>query len=190
MKKLNYLEKELIEESYKWNGSIEIVKKLIKENVNLVCLDKEDNTPLHNASRGNIELVQFLLKYKVVKNVINHQNKHGWTPLYIASLGDAASELITLLIKKGANPNIPNKDGFTPLHQASMSSIMPIVKTLITQNADLTLKDKKGKIFLDYIQPHRLDEVQKVMDKHLIQKEKEQLENIIVNKVPHKTIKV
>ena len=47
---------------------------------------------------------------------INARDREGYTPLHFAArLEDSAA--LTLLLERGADPNIPNDDGITPFHQ-------------------------------------------------------------------------
>ena len=71
------------------------------------------NTPLHLAAQyGNLEMVNALLRKKGAD--IDAQNKSGDTP---SKHGDIFKQhdIVSELISKGADTNIPDKNGWTPL---------------------------------------------------------------------------
>ena len=79
-----------------------------------------DNDDLYTCSiyPNNIELLEYLLKDKKLNP--NHQSirSNGWTPLHYAyqllNDDEEDSEMIKMLLKYGANPNLKNDDGQLP----------------------------------------------------------------------------
>lgn len=67
---------------------------------------------------NNTELLEYLLKDKELNP--NHQSikTNGWTPLHYAyqlvKKDEEDSEIIKMLLKYGANPNLKNNDGMLP----------------------------------------------------------------------------
>lgn len=72
---------------------------------------------------------------------INTSNSTGSTMLHYAVFHANDLEIVSALIKAGADVNIKNKGGFTPLHYAKSSSI---ANALIKAGADVNAKDKDG----------------------------------------------
>jgi len=90
----------------KRNSLLSMVKKLIDEGGDINCEDDENETALFIAVRNeDIDSVELLLKKDNIN--INHQNIFGATVLSVASLFSMDNlDLILLLAKNGANPNI------------------------------------------------------------------------------------
>lgn len=86
---------------------------------------------------------------------INQKNKNGQTPLHLAfHQYDSDSEMIELLLKYGADPNIPNNDKETPLLWAARR-VMPLVILLLFQyGANPSLANIHGKTPFTEIQSH------------------------------------
>ena len=64
--------------------------------------------------------------------MINAQNKHGITAIYIASYNGHSSVVFTLLAN-GADPNLSKENGWTPLMAASRNGHGDVVELLKTQ---------------------------------------------------------
>ena len=60
-------------------------------------------------------------------------------------------EVIDLLLKKNANPNLPNQLGTTPFHLAVHNSRPEIVEALLAAGADVNAVDRRGKNALFYV---------------------------------------
>jgi ankyrin repeat protein len=86
--------------------------------------------------KNNIDLIRTLINND---NVNLHKN--GTTPLHHASsIGN--TEVVKLLIEKGADINVKNNFGSTPLHYASNEGNTEVVKLLIDNGADINVKDR------------------------------------------------
>ncbi|EJN40741.1 putative ankyrin repeat- containing protein [Acanthamoeba polyphaga mimivirus] len=92
------------------------------------------------------------------KRKINYQNEHGWTPLMIASISSndwSSIKTVKLLLKKGANPNIPNYNNSQTALQLAASNVkhasnIETVKLLIQYGADVNHKNNLGVPVLHY----------------------------------------
>ena len=75
------------------------------------------------------------------------------TPLHIASSKDKESVLfVDLLIRHGADVNVPNREGSTPLHVAASSRLAlesTIVRLLLRHGANVDATDNEGRTPLD-----------------------------------------
>jgi uncharacterized protein len=112
-----YIDNELLQETLKlcnstggWYG-IEIKSLNDRNHLN--------DTPLHTVcSWGELEPVRQLIAAGADVNAIGD---HEATPLFNAIIGENA-EVVSLLLKSGANPNIKNDWGRTPLDYAKNTS--------------------------------------------------------------------
>lgn len=80
----------------------------------------------------------------VTPGTINLADKHGNTPLHVASGLRVGIDVISHLIENGARVNLPNNDGFTPLHSAAISGDKGIMRRLLQAGADIEHKANNG----------------------------------------------
>jgi ankyrin repeat protein len=63
------------------------------------------------------------------------------------------TEIVTMLLEAGANPNVPDNDGYTPLHDAAeMGDCSParaMLEALLAAGADPSQQEKNGRTPLD-----------------------------------------
>lgn len=141
------LEEDLLRASARNN--YRLVEILLKEGADIHCKDpKSGFTPLHIASRnGHYGIVEILLQYGANPN--KKDIEFGFTPLLVAAYHGNHS-IAKLLLDRGANPNEQEtKTGITALHIASQKGFLDIVKLLIERKADYTVRDSRGRGFLD-----------------------------------------
>ena len=81
--------------------------------------------------------------------IVNKRNDRGMTPLYIAAVR-ADARMCDLLLKNGADPNIPAEKNRTALHEAALLGDMPTVEVLIKAGADTNARDSDQRIPLHY----------------------------------------
>jgi ankyrin repeat protein len=83
------------------------------------------------AHHGHAETVAILLRTGIDKD---HVNKLGWTALLEAViLGDGGptyTQIVAMLVKAGANPNIADRGGITPLGHARARNLTAVAKIL------------------------------------------------------------
>jgi len=60
------------------------------------------------------------------------------------------TETATLLIEKGADPNLADKDGRTPLMLAAINGNEALVRSLLEAKAGLSAKDAQGMTARDW----------------------------------------
>ena len=75
-------------------------------------------------------------------------------------------KIAKLLLKNGANINVPNSDGLTALHLASICNKREEAKLLLEINCDLSVKDKNSKTAEDWaIQMNHKEIIALILDK-------------------------
>ena len=153
-------------------GDLESAKVLIEAGADVNQITEYGWTPLLVATNNrNYKLGAYLLQKGANPNIAN---KGGWTPLYLATDnrniegGDYPVpkpdmdhlEYITLLLEKGADPNLRVKEntlsrtiftmqwffepGATPFVRAAQSSDVPLLKLLLAHGADPKLATDFG----------------------------------------------
>ena len=147
-----------------YNGDVEKVKAALVDGADINGKLAEQTTGAYPHLKGwvsktalmlavtknKMEVVKVLLAAKADPNVTEDNFKD--TSLHRACEDDGRSEMLELLIKGGANVNAPNKDGKTPLMTvASSTKDAKMLKLLLDNKADKTLKDSSGKTALEYI---------------------------------------
>lgn len=125
---------------------VELVKKILNENPNLVNeKDELGFTVAHFvAGAKSQDIVEFVLS----KNVnINVKNKYGSTPLHIA----VYPEIAQILINHGANVNEIDNEEETPLHDCAWNGEErgEMIKLLLKNGVDKRKKNYKGQTALD-----------------------------------------
>lgn len=143
-----------------------IFQLLLKEGALVNIKNNQGDTPLLLAVKGSstkqgvdfLTLIQMLLS----KNAdVNCKNNQGITPLISLCSPDLSNlselerkEALGLLLRRKAQVNncIENNGigGITPLMLASRAGYHELVEMLLTENADISLKDSKNKTALDY----------------------------------------
>ena len=113
-------------------------------------------------------------EYKVQIDNINYQDEDGNSPLLVACAGNMLF-LASMYCKMGADVNLKNKEDETPIMHAIGTGNALMVDFLIKKGADLTAKTKGGKSVLDFAEETR--------NKELIEKIKDELENVSSNKM-------
>lgn len=95
------------------DGDVALVKKIIGDGAKVSFPDEEGWTLLHFSARDfHVEIAQVLLDAGAE---IDAQNVHGNTPLGEAVFGSKGrGEMIRLLLRRGANPNLENMYGVSP----------------------------------------------------------------------------
>jgi uncharacterized protein len=152
-------------------GYIEISDLLLKNGAEVNALDSSRQTPLYGAAHtGQADEVSYLIKQGAG---VNARDLHGTSPvlwavfsknaatvtalieagadvnasapgLFNAALQQRSSEILSVLLERGADPNLQNPDGTTPLMQAAENNRFEIAKILLEKNANPNILDKNG----------------------------------------------
>lgn len=105
---------------------------------------------IHEAcQQGKIKKVKELVKDQNTSSLVNvGAGVFGYTPLHEAT-SSRNSQLVELLINKGADVNGKSNGDYTPLHIAASIGDIKCIEVLLRYNASVTLLDEFGKT------PHR-----------------------------------
>lgn len=133
------------------NGNIDIIKILLKYNVDLEIEDKDGDRAIHHAAFGDEPDVIELLALNSSRNSpstsigidLNSRNKKRQTALHIA-VNKGHLNVVKVLIKFGALISLQDADGDTPLHDAISKKNDLIIDLLLEANADLSICNNNG----------------------------------------------
>ena len=90
-------------------------------------------------------------------NITTNHNPYGCTTLHMA-VNYENTDLVKLLLDKGANPNLLNKSEKPPILDAAEKGNRDIVRILIQSNkCDLTITDGFGKDIFEYYSREEID---------------------------------
>jgi len=132
------------------------------------CRDKDDLTPLHNATVwNNFEVVEYLLRNGAI---VDSRDKKNLTPLHHSAL-HGRLEIMKLLLHSGADKDAKCNLDMTPLHYGVKWGYFEIVKHLVDCGANVDIKNSNGETPLDL---SYVDELTKILTSK-IQKQNEYL---------------
>lgn len=114
----------------------------------------QGETPLMLAAvKGNLELVKKLVARDA------DVNREGWAPLhYAASAGlEHSVEIAAYLLEESAYIDAASPNGSTPLMLAAQYSNEAMVKLLIAEGADVSLRNQQGLTAVDFARKSERD---------------------------------
>ncbi|KAF2073327.1 hypothetical protein CYY_005345 [Polysphondylium violaceum] len=108
-----------------------------------------DQRLINAAKRGEAESVEeYVLDKECPVDVNNAKDGMGETALHWAAR-NGYEEVIAVLLKFKANPNVLNRDQETPLHKAAFKDHLEAIRVLVNVGkADVSLKNKNGETAL------------------------------------------
>jgi ankyrin repeat protein len=145
-------------------GDLEAVKTSItKDRRKVLLLDDYGYSPIHYCSQNNYpKILEYLLLY--CKGLDIDTNSCGATPLLRAAYSGSV-ECCKKLLEFGCNVNAIDdsfKDKRTALHKAASRALSEgdvfhqIISLLISYNADQTIRDKFGNLWMDLLKSNTI----------------------------------
>lgn len=128
------------------NGNAKIAGALLGSKADPDFARGDGMMPLHIAcDGGKADMVKVLIQHSAdVNRVVSQQGKYqGFSPLMFAAR-HGNGEIISMLIKAGAQLNQSKADGFTALHLAALNGNSLACKCLVDAGADYCLADETG----------------------------------------------
>ena len=126
---------------------LSILNFLIEKGVNINCINRENSSPLHLASKnGHIGLVEFFIKQGAD---LDKKDSNCMTPLFYAA-NNFHLHVVDYLIRNGADINAKDEDGWTPLHYAARYDSYNVLEYLVKHGADINAKDTSNVTPLHY----------------------------------------
>jgi ankyrin repeat protein len=148
---IEVLNRDLLDASY--GGSVEEVKRLIDMGADINTKNQFGLTPFELAIVGNnCGVVEYYLQLGQNPNV----ERGGGTPLMSAA-ANGNVELLQLLLKYGADPELPGDGKATALMSATQHT--EIFKILVNRGANIHARDNYGRTVLIWAALHGTEEV-------------------------------
>lgn len=95
---------------------------------------------------------------------VNLGDNAGWTPLIHSAYFGSSTELMTLLLDKGAKLDSQNNRGLTALYMASAAGHEPQVELLVKRGADTKIATQSGYTALRVAQLRGLTRIAQLLD--------------------------
>lgn len=133
------------------NKNLEMVRLLVEYGADIFHEDQYGRNYITTAAQeGCIEIIEFLTLKKVN---INHQNDSGETPLMavVRYKPDIIDGIINDMVKLGANIDIQDKSGLTAIMIAVKNRSANLVRDLLNNNCDYTLRDNAGETAIEQV---------------------------------------
>jgi len=121
-------------------GSIEAMKILLDAGADVNAANDFNVTALLWCARDAAK-ARLLIEHGANVNV---QSKQGRTPLMLASIRDGGSDIVALLLSKGADVKARDNRGDTALGLAAEVGDVAIMRLLLAKGADVTVRNHKG----------------------------------------------
>jgi hypothetical protein len=143
------------------NENTPIIRALIERKADVNARDEEGLTPLLYARDGSV--IAVLLDAGADINIAQSMGvMKGYTPLMRAAMG-GDSEVLKLLLKRGAKVDAREQDGMTALIIAAMQGEASCVKILLKSGANINAKTDSGLTALRSAQIVQEEEVIKTL---------------------------
>lgn len=121
------------------SGNLELIKLIKAAGGNPLSRDTHGRTPFSLVLGKSEEIIK-----AVLGNDVNLSDSDGNTPIHIAIINKASSDIISGLINLGYPINRRNSTGLTPLTLAVKNKQIDIAKTLVECGADPFITDNSG----------------------------------------------
>lgn len=132
-------------------GNESMIKELLALNASIDSIDREGAGVIHHAAlNGHLHLVRPLLAAKAAIDATDYKGAGILHYAVRTTNVEGPAPLIRLLLAEKATINCIDFEGKTPLHEAVVLKKTVAGLTLVEDGADTTIRDKKGKIALQY----------------------------------------
>ncbi|MBD3254170.1 MAG: hypothetical protein GF383_03715 [Candidatus Lokiarchaeota archaeon] len=146
------------------HGYIDIANYLLEQGADIEVRSYEGHTPLLFAAYdGKNEMVQFLINRGANVNATNNLN---WNAVMQACV-QGYYDLVKVLIEAGSELHLIDEEkGATTLMLAAWSCSLKIVKLLLENGVDKTIKDKSGATASDLARSRGCSQIAEFIDKY------------------------
>lgn len=129
-------------------GSLKVARFLMKQpTVKVEARNDDGESPLMMAAiKGHLELARALIAHDA------EVNKPGWTPLHYAcsNTEPESSAMVALLLEHHAYIDAASPNRTTPLMMAARYGHTDVIKLLLEEGADPSLRNEKGLTAIDF----------------------------------------
>ncbi|KAI9136143.1 ankyrin repeat-containing domain protein [Paraphysoderma sedebokerense] len=124
------------------NGHSDIAKLLLENGLNPNVREESSTALIEAMKSGKLGIVKSLLDYGATVTT----QVDSTTALHQACISPAIqdTEILELLISKGAIMDLKNSDGYTPLHLACKNLYVKKIKILLEKGAIVNVQDTRG----------------------------------------------
>lgn len=123
------------------NGHSDVIKVLMKYEVNFEIEDKDGDRAIHHAAFGDEPSVVEQLQRGGAD--LNARNKRRQTPLHIG-VNKGHIGVVRILLELDCHPSLQDSEGDTPLHDAISKKRDDMIQLLLEHHADLTVTNNNG----------------------------------------------
>ena len=131
--------KNCLEVSKSWNDLL-TSEYFLKRGRNVFCEDIQKEI-FEAAAMGNVDIIRRVLSSFMVD--INFRRESG-SPLTQAAM-EGHTDVVYLLLDKGAEPNMATPNGSTPLHYGASEGHQGVVQGLLKRGAEPNMADQHGR---------------------------------------------
>ncbi len=132
-------------------GKINLIRQLVQAGAKINVADQFGSTPIAVCvARGNKPCVEFLLANHADLNFREGRAFYSSFFPILMAMDTNKIDLVRLLIKSGADVNVQGFERQSPLHVAAMKGNEELIDLLVTNKANLYIKDEDGETPLDW----------------------------------------
>ncbi|KAH0524103.1 hypothetical protein TsFJ059_009013 [Trichoderma semiorbis] len=126
----------------------------------------------NNYPAGSEQFLQKMRRWIEQGVDINARDIRGWTPLHYACCcaGKASTQVVQLLLEKGASVDVQGREGTAPIHCAARAGHLEMVEMLLEFGANIDIADGYGNTALHEAVPNKSDDIFETLCKRGCQK--------------------